>query len=359
VKSLEKEGIGRPSTYASIINTIQDRGYVELKERRFHATELGTVVTDLLVEHFPKVMDPKFTSHMEEDFDLIESRKMSRDDVLTEFWEPFRQSLDVAKSKMQTVKGVESDEKCPQCGKPLVTRYSKKSGSSFLGCSGYPDCKYTQRTSGEPRPAPVETEHKCPTCGKPMVQRMGSRGPFLGCSGYPECRTTMNFDNEGKPVLASKLTEHTCDRCGKPMVLREGRRGPFLGCTGYPKCRNIKNVDAEGNPVQEMETGIACEKCGSPMVVKRGPRGPFLGCSKYPQCRSTKPIPEELKEKVKAAYPPPAKKNVPAVEVHETCPDCGAPMKLRPSRRGYFLGCSKYPKCRGTREAPAELLEQV
>jgi DNA topoisomerase I len=359
VKSLEKEGIGRPSTYATIINTIQDRGYVELKERRFHATELGMVVTDLLVEHFPKVMDPKFTSHMEEDFDLIEARKISRDAVLTEFWEPFRQSLDVAKSKMQAVKGVESDEKCPQCGKPLVTRYSKKSGSSFLGCSGYPDCKYTQRTAGEPRPAPVETEHKCPTCGKPMVQRMGSRGPFLGCSGYPECRTTMNFDNDGKPVLASKLTEHTCDKCGKPMVLREGRRGPFLGCTGYPKCRNIKNVDAEGNPVKDMETGIKCEECGSPMVVKRGPRGPFLGCSKYPQCRSTKPIPEELKDQVKAHFPPPAKKAVPAVEVTETCPDCGAPMKLRPSRRGYFLGCSKYPKCRGTREAPAELLEQV
>jgi DNA topoisomerase-1 len=359
VKSLEKEGIGRPSTYASIINTIQDRGYVELKERRFHATELGMVVTDLLVEHFPQVMDPKFTSHMEEDFDLIESRKISRDEVLTEFWEPFRQSLDVAKSKMQAVKGKETDEKCPQCGKPLVTRYSKKSGSSFLGCSGYPDCKYTQRTTGEPRPAPVETEHKCPTCGKPMVQRMGSRGPFLGCSGYPECRTTMNFDNEGKPVIASKLTEHTCEKCGKPMVLREGRRGPFLGCTGYPKCRNIKNVDAEGNPVKDMETGIQCEKCGSPMVVKRGPRGPFLGCSKYPQCRSTKPIPDELKEQVKAAFPAPAKKAAPAVEVNETCPDCGAPMKLRPSRRGYFLGCSKYPKCRGTREAPAELLEQV
>ena len=192
-----------------------------------------------------------------------------------------------------------------------------------------------------------------------MLERMGARGPFLGCSGYPECRTTMNFDSQGKPVLASKPTEHVCDKCGKPMVLREGPRGPFLACTGYPKCRNAKDVDAEGNPIKPIETGIQCEKCGSPMIVRPGPRGPFLGCSAYPKCRSTKPIPEELKEQVKAAMPARAKKEMPAVEVKETCPDCGAPMKLRGSRRGYFLGCSKYPKCRGTRELPPELLEQI
>jgi DNA topoisomerase-1 len=359
VKALEKEGIGRPSTYAPIISKIQERGYVEQKERRFHATELGMIVTDLLVEHFPRVLDLKFTGHMEEEFDLIESRKVRRDEVLTEFWEPFRQSLEVAKVKMQSVKGQETEEKCPQCGKPLVVRYSKKRGSKFLGCSGYPECNYIKSANQEAREAPAPTEHKCPTCGKPMVQRMGSRGPFLGCSGYPECRTTMNFDNQGKPVLASKPTEHVCDKCGKPMVLREGPRGPFLACTGYPKCRNAKDVDAEGNPVKPIETGIQCEKCGAPMVVKRGPRGPFLGCSAYPKCRSTKPVPEELKEKIKVLMPAPPKKATPAVEVSEICPECGAPMKLRGSRRGYFLGCSKYPKCRGTREASPELLEQV
>jgi DNA topoisomerase-1 len=360
VKALEKEGIGRPSTYAAIISKIQERGYVEQKDRRFWATELGKVVTDLLVEHFAKVMDLKFTGHMEEELDLIEAHKAHRNEVLSEFWEPFRQSLEVAQSKMQAVKGQETDEKCPQCGKAMVVRYSKKNGSKFLGCSGYPECSYTKPTNGEPgREAPVPTEHKCPTCGKPMIQRMGSRGPFLGCSGYPECRTTMNFDNEGKPVLASKPTEHVCDKCGKPMVLREGPRGPFLACTGYPKCRNAKDVDAEGNPIKPIETGVACEKCGSPMVVKRGPRGPFLGCSAYPKCRSTKPVPAELKEQLKTLMPPPAKKAAPAVEVKETCPDCGAPMKLRGSRRGYFLGCSKYPKCKGTREAPPELLEQL
>jgi DNA topoisomerase-1 len=358
VKALEKEGIGRPSTYASIISKIEERGYVEQKERRFRATELGTVVTDLLVEHFPNVMDLKFTGHMEEEFDLIEASKIGRDDVLTEFWEPFRQSLELAKTKMQAVKGIETDEKCPQCQKPLVIRYSKKTGSKFLGCSGYPECNYTQPVNGQ-REAPVLTEYKCPTCGKPMLQRMGARGPFLGCTGYPECRTTMSFDSEGNPVLASRPTEHTCEKCGKPMVIREGPRGAFLACTGYPKCRNAKDVDAEGNPVKPIETGIQCEKCGSPMVVKRGPRGPFLGCSAYPSCRSTKPVPAELKEKIQTMLPPMRKKTTPAVEVSDTCPECGASMKLRQSRRGFFLGCSKYPKCKGTREAPAELLEQV
>jgi DNA topoisomerase-1 len=359
VKALEKEGIGRPSTYAAIISKIQERGYVELKERRFFATEIGMIVTDILVQYFPDIMNLKFTSHMEAELDDIEEGKIKRDQVLTEFYEPFNQALKVAETKMAAVKGKETGETCPQCGKPLVLRYSK-TGRQFVGCSGYPDCKFTKPGQGENgKQAPVETEHPCPTCGKPMLQRMGRRGPFLGCSGYPDCKTTMNFDAEGKPVLASRPTEHVCEKCGKPMVLREGRRGPFLACTGYPKCRNIKNVDAQGNPIKPIETGIKCEKCGAPMEVKPGPRGPFLGCSAYPKCRSTKPVPEELKEKYKALMPARPKKEVPAVEVKETCPDCGAAMKLRPGRRGYFLGCSKYPKCKGTRELPPELLEQI
>lgn len=355
VKALEKEGIGRPSTYAPIIEKIKERSYVELRERRFFATETGKIVTDMLVQHFPKVMDVKFTSHMEEELDQIEERKVRRDEVLQEFWEPFRQDLEVAEVKMEAVKGIKTDEICPQCGKPLVMRYSKKTHRQFLGCSGYPECKYIKSESGEDA-GPKITEIPCPECGKPMLERMGRRGPFLGCSGYPECKVTMNFDADGKPQLASKPTEHVCDKCGKPMVLREGPRGPFLACSGYPKCRNAKDVDAEGNPLKPIETGIECVKCGSPMVVKRGPRGPFLGCSAYPKCRSTKPVPEELKEKVNKLMPPRQKKEVPAVEVTETCPDCGAPMKLRPGRRGFFLGCSKYPKCKGTREAPADLM---
>src|SRR5205085_2643099 len=178
VKTLEKEGIGRPSTYASIISKIQDRGYVEQKERRFYATEIGMVVTDQLVEHFPKVMDLKFTSHMEEELDDIENHKIHRNEVLGEFWEPFRQSLEIAETKMQTLKGIETGEKCPKCEKPLVVRFGKT--GKFYGCSGYPECKYTKPREGDAgREAPVETEHACPECGKPMLQRMGKRGPFL------------------------------------------------------------------------------------------------------------------------------------------------------------------------------------
>jgi DNA topoisomerase-1 len=367
VRALEKEGIGRPSTYASIIGKITSdkRGYIEVKDRRFFATPLGTVVTDLLIEHFPQVMDLKFTSHMEEELDEIEGRKAKYVNVLNEFWGPFSTALREAESKMPSKRGVETGEMCPKCGKPLVVNYSKKTRREFVGCSGFKEgCKYIKPAEGEePRPEPVETEHLCPTCGKPMMKRMGARGEFLGCSGYPECKTTMNFDAEGKPVVSSKPTEHVCEKCGRPMVLREGRRGPFLGCSGYPKCKNIKDVDAQGNPVQPIDTGETCDKCGAPMAVKRGPRGPFLGCSAYPKCRSTKPVPEELKEKLKEIMPPPPKKVMPAVEVTETCPECGGPMALRESRRGnrggFFLGCKKYPKCKGTREASPEVLEQV
>src|SRR4051812_35571045 len=323
VKALEKEGIGRPSTYASIIHKItsEERGYIEVRDRRFHATQKGKDVTDLLVQYFPKVMDVKFTSHMEEELDQIETRQTHYNDVLNEFWGPFSQALEEAKAKMPSQRGVETGEMCPDCGKPLVLNYSNKTGRRFVGCSGWKEgCKYIKPAEGEPpREKPVETEHRCPACGRPMLKRMGRRGEFLGCSGYPDCKTVMNFDAEGKPVLAAKPTEHTCEKCGSPMVIREGRRGPFLACTGYPKCKNAKDVDANGNPMQPIETGVTCDKCGSAMAVRKGPRGPFLGCSAYPKCRSYKPVPAELKEKLKELMPPPAKKT-PDVEVKETCP---------------------------------------
>jgi DNA topoisomerase-1 len=367
VRALEKEGIGRPSTYATIIGKItsDERGYIEVKDRRFYATELGKRVTDLLVQHFPNVMDLKFTSHFEEELDEIETGKMQYVEVLNEFWGPFSKALQEAEATMPSHRGVETGEKCPQCGRPLVKNLSRKTKREFIGCSGWKEgCKYIKPAEGEEaRPAPVQTEHACPACGKPMLLRQGPRGPFLGCSGYPECTATMNLDEQGNPVPGSRPTEHVCEKCGKPMVIREGRRGPFLACTGYPKCKNAKDVDAEGNPVQPVDTGVQCEKCGSPMIIRRGPRGPFLGCSAYPKCRSTKPMPEELKEQAKALMPARPKKELPKVEIQETCPECGSPMVVRESHRrgrsGYFLGCSKYPKCKGTREATPEILEQL
>jgi DNA topoisomerase-1 len=362
VKALEKEGIGRPSTYAAIMAKIKDRSYVELKERRFYATPLGKLVTDKLVAHFPRILDIKFTSHMEEELDEIESRKIEYRQVLDEFWVPFREALDAAQEGMEAIKGRETGENCPKCGAPLVTRYSAKLHREFVGCSAYPDCNYIKREDGDESGAPVETEHKCPTCGKNMLQRMGKSGSFLGCSGYPECKTTMNLDAEGKPVPTAQLTEHLCDKCRKPMVLRQGRRGPFLGCSGYPKCKNIQEVDAEGNPVKPVDTGIKCEKCQSPMFVKRGPRGPFLGCSAYPKCRGTQRIPDDMKEKLKELLPAPRPKpQLPKVHIEETCPDCGAALELRQGRRGYFLGCTMYgkTKCTGTMEVPPEVRDQI
>jgi len=357
VKTLEKEGIGRPSTYATIISKIQDRGYVEQKERRFYATEIGMKVNDILVANFPKVMDLQFTRQMEEELDQIETKKYERNQVLAEFYGPFSEALKEAETKM-----LADAEKCPLCGRLLVKRFSKF--GMFYGCSGHPECKYIKKKgdeSGVKREPPKETEHKCPECGAPMLQRSGPRGPFLGCSRYPECKTTMGIDAEGNPVQTSKPTEHVCEKCGKPMVIREGRRGPFLACTGYPKCKNAKDVDAQGNPLKPIDTGIVCEKCGSPMAVKRGPRGPFLGCSAYPKCRSTKQMPADLKEKLKDVLPPPPpKKPELQVAIDDTCPQCGAAMKLRAGRGGtYFLGCSKYPKCRGTKEVSPELLDRI
>src|SRR5205085_8735809 len=178
------------------------------------------------------------------------------------------------------------------------------------------------------------------------------RGEFLACSGYPECKTTMNINEEGQAVVTSQETEHVCEKCKSPMVQRQGPRGPFLGCSAYPKCKNIVNVDAEGKPIKPIETGITCDKCGSAMTVKRSFRGPFLGCSNYPSCRSTKPVPEELKEKLKAQDAAmPQRKKVAVVDAPDNikCPQCDGPMKVRSGFGGKpFYGCAKYPKCKGT-----------
>ena len=360
VKSLEKENIGRPSTYAPIIQTIQDRLYVEQKERRFFATDLGMIVTDLLVEHFPKIMDFKFTAHMEDELDEVATAKVDMVKVLDEFYHPFRESLKLAETQMERVT-VTSSHVCHVCGAPMVVKFSKT--GSFLSCSRYPECKTTAGMDGAPRPGPVETEHKCPKCGKFLVLRESKRGPFLACSGYPKCKESFNIDPETNlPVPSVVETEHVCDKCGKPMALRQGARGSFLGCIGYPKCRNTMPVDDTGKPVVPVKVEVKCEKCGGPMGVKQGRRGAFLGCLNYPKCRSTAPIPDDLKEQLGDALTAPAAAAGPDLKTvipEETCEDCGAPMTVRKGRRGYFLGCSKYPKCKGTKEPGVATMEKI
>jgi len=359
IKALEKENIGRPSTYAPIIQTIQDRLYVEQKERRFFATDLGMIVTDLLVEHFPKIMDLKFTAHMEDELDDIATAKEDMVKVLDEFYHPFQEALKLAGERMERVQ-VPSSEICHECGAPMTVKFSRT--GSFLGCSKYPECKSTRPMDGQARPAAIETEHRCPKCSKPLMLRESKRGPFLSCSGYPKCKEAFNLDEAGNPVPSVVETEHVCEKCGKPMALRQGSRGAFLGCTGYPKCRNTIPVDDKGQPAAVVKVEVKCEKCGGPMGVKQGRRGAFLGCLNYPKCRSTAPIPDELKEQLGDLGKPPADSGGPDLKtlaVEESCENCGGAMTVRRGKRGFFLGCSNYPKCKGTKEPSQATLEKI
>jgi DNA topoisomerase-1 len=373
VKTLEKEGIGRPSTYASIIETIQDRGYVKQEHRRFFATDIGKTVTDLLVQWFPRIMDLKFTSHFEEELDDIETGKCHYTEVLDEFWGPFSEALHRAQAEMPVQKGIETGEKCPECGRPLVVLFSQKTGKQFVGCSGYkedPACKYIKPAEGEaPRPQPQVTDIPCPACGKMMVRKEGRFGTFFTCQGAPDCPTTMNLGPDGKPVVTARPTEHRCPKCGKQnLLLKLSKKGKeYFGCPDA-KCNFMADVGPDGAPAKPADTGITCEKCGSPMVIKTSWRGPFLSCSGYPKCRNAKSINAELREKLKDILPPmpekkpaAAKPDLPQVTVTETCPQCGSPMRLQKSRFGgrYFLGCTKYPKCKGTKPAPKEVLDQI
>jgi DNA topoisomerase-1 len=291
VKTLEKLGIGRPSTYAPIISTIQERGYVDLTSRKFHATEIGKVVTDLLVEHFPRILDSDFTSTMEASLDSIEEAQAEWVGVLEEFYSLFKVNLDKAQKNMRNLKKdpEKSDVECPKCSAPMVYRFNLS--GRFLGCSRFPACKTTLSVDREGRPqSPVETEHRCALCQSPMLLRDGKRGPFLGCSAYPKCKNTLSVDSEGNPIQP-QIGDQKCEKCGKPMVLKHGRRGPFLSCSGYPECKSTKPVKGNIKLPEPEKTGEDCEKCGKPMVVRSGRRGRFAACSGYPGCKFTKSLP--------------------------------------------------------------------
>jgi len=244
VKTLEKEGIGRPSTYATIISTIQERGYVEQTEKRFFATDLGEIVTDKLSEYFPRIMDIAFTRYMEEQLDKIEEQHLDWLDVLKEFYGPFQQSLETALVEMKHAKAevTPSEYKCPKCEKPLVYRFGKN--GKFLSCSAYPKCKFACPCDKEGKMVEEKkSEYKCPACGKQMVHKSGRFGEFLGCSDYPNCKTTLNLDKQGNvlpPKPAPEPTGIKCYKCDSgELVIRQSKKGPFLGCNKFPKCRTI------------------------------------------------------------------------------------------------------------------------
>ena len=252
VKELEENGIGRPSTYASIISTIQDREYVSKEKTKLGPTELGFLVTDMLVESFPEILDAAFTARMEEELDEVEDGSMDWRKVMEEFYGPFSQSLEKAQGGMRDIKKEEvpTDLVCPKCGKPMIIKWGRK--GNFLACTGYPDCKttsdFTTDESGKIKPVERVAEttgDMCQACGKPMLVKTGRFGRFLACSDYPNCKTTKPYP-----------TDVVCSKCGKPMIIRLGKKGKFLACSGYPDCKNTSNftIDESGKvkPVEKI-----------------------------------------------------------------------------------------------------------
>lgn len=241
VKTLEEKGIGRPSTYAAILSTVQDRKYVEKVESRFAPTELGEIVNDLLVDRFNELVNEKFTAKMETELDAVEEGKMNWVEVIKDFHGPFNKDLVEATKTLERVK-----------------------------------------------PEDKPTDVVCEKCGSPMVIRWGRHGRFMACSGYPKCRNTRPLENgEGggdKPAAA--MTEEKCDKCGAPMVLKTSRFGRFLACSRYPECKNTRSVS----------TGVKCPEDGGDIVERATKRGKvFYSCSNYPDCKFAswyKPVPK-------------------------------------------------------------------
>lgn len=248
IKVLESEGIGRPSTYASIIQTIQDRKYVEQRDSRaFHATDLGEVVTDKLVEAFPGIMDVGYTREMENQLDKIEEDHLDWIEMLRRFYGPFRESLEAAEENLKHAKAeiepAPEQYRCPECGGLMCYRFGRN--GRFMSCARFPDCKYACPVDREGRPQTAEfVDAACPTCAGVMTRRTGRFGVFLGCARFNDkvspCNGLLNLDKKGHVVAPSPpplVTDLLCEKCERPLNLRAGVRGPWLGCSGFPKCR--------------------------------------------------------------------------------------------------------------------------
>jgi len=253
VKELDEKGIGRPSTYATIISTLIDRTYAERKEKQLFPTDLGKTVNIILVDRFPDVFSIEFTARMEEELDRIEEGTAWRT-VLDDFYNPFKIALDSAlemkkELKKNTLQPV--GRTCPECNRDLIYRFGKR--GKFISCSGFPECKYAENSSGE---APVMVEEKCPKCGLPMMKRTGRFGPFLGCSGYPKCKTILQVSSP-----------HKCPKegCEGTISERRTKRGKiFFGCSRYPDCDFVSWDPPIDGP---------CPNCGSPTLLKKERKG--------------------------------------------------------------------------------------
>jgi DNA topoisomerase-1 len=320
VKALEARGIGRPSTYASILSTIQDREYVDKREGKFYPTETGELVVDLLIQSFREIFDYEYTAQLEVHLDHIESGREQWQEAMRSFWELFAQRLAVAQTEMRDVKTeeIETDETCEKCGRKMVIKWGKF--GRFMACSGYPECKSTREIlkngadSGAEKPPEME-ELACEKCGRPMVLKRGRFGEFMACSGYPECRNTKKIIKKADSVEIKQdvMLDEACPVCGKNLARKHGRFGEFTSCSDYPNCKYIKLKT----------TGVKCPKsCSGEIVERKSKRGKtFYGCSNYPDCDFVlwyKPVPEQ-------------------------CPDCGAPFTLvkTTKRSGTVRYCEK------------------
>ncbi|MFP4158933.1 MAG: type I DNA topoisomerase [Desulfobacterales bacterium] len=280
VKELEENGIGRPSTYATILSTIRDKGYVDLVKGYFHPTELGFIITDLLVENFPDILNVDFTATLENDLDKVESDEQEAVSLLNRFYELFEQRVVAAAEKMLSVKG--------------------------LG---------------------VPTGYKCPECGREARIKVGKNGPFLACEGYPECTWSRNYirteRGEIQPVEPTEEAAEgeTCEKCGRHMVVKQGRYGEFLACSGYPECKHTRSINGGG---QATSTGVPCpeENCSGELMERKSRRGKiFYGCSRYPDCKF-------------ALWDRP---------VDRKCPKCGAAylVEKETKKEGRFIKCAQ------------------
>ncbi len=236
IKRLEVNGIGRPSTYATIVPTLIERRYVERKQGKLVPTELGLVVNDILIPRFANIFAIGFTREMEKELDQVEEGEENWREVVVRFYRPFKEDLDRAEAEMSEIKdGLtrELNEHCPKCGSVLVERWGRF--GKFISCAKYPECDYVKKNEEKP------LADSCPKCGKPLVERQSRFGKFIACSGYPEC----DFIKR-PPKEPPKLLEQTCPKCGKPLVERQSRFGKFIACSGYPKCRFVQKNRKRG-----------------------------------------------------------------------------------------------------------------
>jgi DNA topoisomerase-1 len=311
VKALEEKGIGRPSTYAAIMTTIQDREYVEKIDTRFHPTPMGTTVNDVLVAGFADLFNETYTARMEEELDRIEAGDLNWRNALREFYDKFSVDLKNAEESIKTRKkaSIPTDEICEKCGSPMVIKFGRF--GQFLACSNYPECKNTREVSSRKKDAETgDAENKsesgaeevpvCELCGREMALKKGRFGSFYGCTGYPECKNIRKIaKGEQKPVAPPVELDEECPKDGAKLVKRQGRYGEFISCSNYPKCDYVKRETL----------GIACPRpsCKGEIVIKKSRRGKvFYGCNNYPKCDAVywdKPI-------------------------DEPCPKCNAPFVL-------------------------------